>query len=93
MTQEIRQAHMVPPNFSTASGDPNDTSPHRDVIREALKAKVADETASDAARESARTMLTQFYPDTMPADPNRWQGQGNVVGGVMSNPANASAKN
>ncbi len=72
-------------NFSTASGDPNDTSPHADVIRETLKAKAADETTSFADRRSARAMLTMFFPDTLPADPNRWQGQGNVVGGAISN--------
>ena len=73
-----------PANFLTASGDPNDTSPHRDVIRETLKEKLADETASDADRESARAMLAAFYPETAPADPNRWQGRGNIVGGTIS---------
>src|SRR6266446_5801215 len=85
MTQGIRRAYMVPPTFSTASGDPNDTSSHRDVIRETLKARAADETVSDADRESARAMLAAFYPETSPADPKRWQGQGNVAGGAITN--------
>jgi len=76
---------MVPPKFSTASGDPNDTSPHTDVIRETLKAKAADETASAGDQESARAMLAMFYPETAPADPNRWQGRGNLTGGAISN--------
>ena len=55
--------------FPTASGDPNSTAEHFDVIKERLKAKAADTTVSDAEREQARQMLTQFYPETVPADP------------------------
>lgn len=55
-------------------GDPNDTSPHTDVIKQMMIAKTKDTNASETEREQARQMLNQFYPYTPPADPNRWQG-------------------
>ena len=66
-------------------GDPNDTSPHTDVIKQALIAKSKDTNVSEREREQARKMLDRFYPFTPPADPNRWQGQGNIAGGVITN--------
>jgi hypothetical protein len=54
----------------TASGDPNSTAEHFDVIKEQLKAKATDTTVSDAEREQARQMLRDFYPETAPSDPN-----------------------
>ncbi len=87
MTQEIRRAYLVPPNFSTASSDPNDTSPHTDVIKEKLLVTSKDPTATEELREQARSMLAMFYPETPVADPKRWQGQGNTVGGAISNAA------
>jgi len=69
------------------TGDPNSTASHTDVIKEALTAKSKDPSVSDTEREQARQMLNQFYPDTPPADPNRWQGQGNITGGVITNPS------
>ena len=69
--------------MKTASGDPNDTSSHTDVLKEKLLATSNDTSASEELRDQARAMLTQFYPETPPADPKRWQGQGNIVGGVI----------
>jgi len=71
--------------MKTASGDPNDTSPHTDVIKEKLLATSKDWNASEELRDQARAMLTMFYPETAPADPKRWQGQGNVAGGAITN--------
>lgn len=56
------------------ASDPNDTSPHTDVIKEMLLAKAKDPNASDAERDSALRMLAQLFPFTPPADPNRYKG-------------------
>jgi len=71
--------------MKTASGDPNDTSPHRDLIKDKLLNTSNDTNASEELRDQARAMLAMFYPETPPADPNRWRGQGNVAGGAISN--------
>ncbi len=71
--------------MTTASGDPNDTSPHTDVIKEKLQAASKDADASEELRDQARAMLTMFYPETPPADPNRWRGKGSVIGGAITN--------
>ena len=70
--------------MKTASGDPNDTSPHTDVIKEKLRATSKDPDASEELRDQARAMLAMFYAETPPADPNR-RGQGNVAGGAITN--------
>ena len=82
----MRDARGFPlPDFEFAVGDPNDCSPHTDVIKEKLKAASNDPDTSEELRRQALAMLAKFYPETAPADPNRWQGQGNVTGGVISN--------
>jgi hypothetical protein len=73
--------------MNTALADPNDTRPHTDVIKEKLLDTRNDTNVSEELRDQARTMLAMFYPETPTADPNRWQGQGNIVGGAISNGA------
>lgn len=82
----MRDARGFPlPDFEFAVGDPNDCSPHQDTIKEKLRAVSNDSNASEELRRQALEMLAMFYPETPPADSNRWQGQGNVTGGIISN--------
>jgi hypothetical protein len=43
-------------------GDPNETTPHTDVIREKLLLAMQDETLSASQREQARKTFEQMYP-------------------------------
>jgi hypothetical protein len=43
-------------------GDPNETTPHVDIIREKLLAAIEDETLPVSQREQARKTFEQMYP-------------------------------
>ena len=60
----------MPAWLETASGDPNSTAEHVDVIKTALQCRAASVTATPEEREQAAQMLKQFYQDTPPSDPN-----------------------
>jgi hypothetical protein len=50
------------PRIEPVKGDPNETTPHTDVIYNALAAKANNPDSSPEDREAARTTLSQMYP-------------------------------